>query len=471
MLSSQTVQVHNIETQSLIQSLTVETKNPPKFMVQAIYPVDIQYTSPTRVTFESEQLKNMFEFEKPINRSEDKIIDLTMSNNQILLNGRTDEFMNESDHQNHSSDKNTVLPESQRAEQNESLSHHKDSSSPTNSSQKSGAIHVIIGTSTEIIGLLMVPLHTQLLELFQLNEIEEALVLLSQIEPTNPSLDSITRQIFYNRGGFYFLTKLDYESSLLNFRKGSFPPQYLISLFFCSTKIQSNSSVVDDAILQYIQEIKSITQIISKKYPDQPKQMAKQLQNARNFLVSYLLDFDSSELIDTTLLKLYTLLNQQQNLLHLVALPNLCNLHQAEEILQDKKYVLSILYNQRGEYAKTLDIWIKILNGEILSSEFRLEQIIELLIQLNDKAAVLKYARMVLNRDCVRGVNIFTARTDDIFTPTEVLEFLELWKTGKRVYLETIKCDAYSTDLLELYLNDIEILDDGYMINELGFID
>jgi hypothetical protein len=504
LLSNQTVQVHNLETQSLVQTLAVDTKHPAKFMVQASYPVDIQYTSPNRVTFEKDEYENGLEFETPINHSENKIIDLTQPDTHTEQEGINEskngpEFetpiyrsedkaidLTQPDTQIQKEGTITYsvtqpeLQKEQRAEPDENspmrtLLYHsqsnKDARSPILTGQKTGSIQVIIGTSTEIIGLLMVPLHIQLLELFQLNEIEEALVLLSQIQPSDPSLDPTTRQKFHTRGGFHFLTKLDYDSSLLNFQKGSLQPQYLIALFFHSPTILSDPNDVDDAILEYIQENNSITQIISKKYPKQPNQMTKQLHNARQFLVSYLLDFDPTELIDTTLLKLYTLLNQQQNLLQLVTLPNLCDLNQAEGILTDHQYVLSMLYKQRGEYTKTLDIWIKILKGEIISSEFTLEQIIELLTQLSDKDDVLKYARMVLNRDCVRGVQIFINRTDNVFTQTEVLEFIELWKTSKRVYLETIKNDDYSIDLLELYLNDIDDLDDGYMVKELGIFD
>lgn len=54
-----------------------------------------------------------------------------------------------------------------------------------------GAVQVIIGTATDILGLMMLPWDVQLEELFESNQIEEAVVLLDKMSNGEESLAQV----------------------------------------------------------------------------------------------------------------------------------------------------------------------------------------------------------------------------------------------------------------------------------------
>lgn len=182
LLKNCTIQIHNIETQTLVQSIPVATSVEVKFMVSAAFPMDVK--------------------------------------------GASDENSNNSDEQE------------------------------TNAK---GLIQIIIGTSQDIFGLMMLPWDTQLDQLFESNQVEEALILLGQISENEESKSQIEQRArFHARAGFHFLALGKFKKSMYHFERGDLRIKYLLWLYrLCDINFDEDTSFY----AKYVKDLNSIDEI------------------------------------------------------------------------------------------------------------------------------------------------------------------------------------------------------------------
>ncbi|KAJ3259099.1 transforming growth factor, beta receptor associated protein 1 [Boothiomyces macroporosus] len=366
------VQIHNLETQSLVQSIDLPTTQPPKFLTLASYPMD--------------------------------------------LNSETD-----------------------------------------GNTEYGGAVQVIIGTATDILGLMMLPWDVQLEELFESNQIEEAVVLLDKMSNGEESLAQLQRRAqFHIRAAFYYLENVNFDKAVDHFRRGNTDPRLLISLYDIKPE-KKLLEEIDSPLVELVKKLESIDSII-KSYFKKEKSLngmkSKQeliettFHLSNKLLIDYLeyarmIDTFQShrEHIDTALFKLYTIVNMEQ-LYKLISSENYCDTKEFESFLEKHKkfYALSLIYKKQNQSKNVLDLWIKITLGEYVDPDFKgISEIVDYLKELEDKEVVLKYSNW-----------IFTERKDDLFDKDEVLDYLDTFGSkARRKYLEYL--------ILEKSIDDIQL--------------
>ncbi|KAJ3320254.1 transforming growth factor, beta receptor associated protein 1 [Boothiomyces sp. JEL0866] len=404
LLKNASIQVHNLETQNLVQSIDLPTTQPPKFLTLASYPMDL--------------------------------------NSEI--DGKT---------------------------------------------EYGGAIQVIIGTSTDVLGLMMLPWDVQLEELFDSNHIEEAVVLLDKMSNGEESQSQLQRRaVFHIRAALYYLENVNYEKALDHFQRGNVDPRLLIALYDIKPE-KDILEEIDSPLLESVVKLESIDNIIKNYFikerrlngmKSKQEMIDSTFQLSNKFLIDYLEyarpkeNFQyCREHIDTALFKLYTIVDMEY-LYQLISAENHCNTTEFESFLEKHKkfYALSLIYKKQNLSKNVLDLWIKITLGEYVDPDFKgISEIVDYLKVLDDKDVVLKYSNWVLRRDPSRG--IFTQRNDNLFGNEEVLDYLETFGSkARRKYLEHLILEksvndiSLNTKLATIYLEDVIRLSTPALVEE-----
>jgi hypothetical protein len=127
-------------------------------------------------------------------------------------------------------------------------------------------------------------------------------------------------------------------------------------------------------------------------------------------------------------------------------------------------------------HSKLLDIWVRLASGELLDPAFEgIPVMVKYLNALHDKELVLKFGSWILRRDPTRGIQIYIHRKDNLFSPKEMLSYLESFGSKcRREYLEYLVFRDASqereihTQLAILYLEDLIHLCDVEILQESG---
>nr|XP_005307047.1 transforming growth factor-beta receptor-associated protein 1 [Chrysemys picta bellii]XP_042710441.1 transforming growth factor-beta receptor-associated protein 1 [Chrysemys picta bellii]XP_042710449.1 transforming growth factor-beta receptor-associated protein 1 [Chrysemys picta bellii]XP_042710456.1 transforming growth factor-beta receptor-associated protein 1 [Chrysemys picta bellii] len=334
---------------------------------------------------------------------------------------------------------------------------------------------VIVATNKGVYILVPLPLERQIQDLLTSHRVEEALVLAKAARRNIPKEKF---QVMYKRilqqAGFIHFAQLQFLEAKELFRSGQLDVRELISLypFLLPT---SSSFIRSHPPLHEYADLNQLTQ------GDQEK-----MTKCKRFLMSYLNEVRSTEVangykedIDTALLKLYAEANHE-SLLDLLVSENFCLLTDSAAWLEKHKkyFALGLLYHYNGQDAAALQLWVKIVNGDVQDSTRSdlYEYIVDFLTFCSDQELVWKYAEWVLQKSEEVGVQIFTKRPleDQIFTkrpledqgknsfnPDNVMNCLNKYPKSLVKYLEylvldrKIKKEKYHTHLAVLYLEAV----------------
>uniref|UniRef100_A0A8C3JFR2 Transforming growth factor beta receptor associated protein 1 n=1 Tax=Calidris pygmaea TaxID=425635 RepID=A0A8C3JFR2_9CHAR len=264
---------------------------------------------------------------------------------------------------------------------------------------------VIVATNKGVYILVPLPLEKQIQDLLASHRVEEALVLAKGARRNIPKEKF---QVMYKRilqqAGFIQFAQLQFLEAKELFRSGQLDVRELISLypFLLPT---SSSFIRSHPPLHEYADLNQLTQ------GDQEK-----MTKCKRFLMSYLNEVRSTEVangykedIDTALLKLYAEANHE-SLLDLLVSENFCLLTDSAAWLEKHKkyFALGLLYHYNGQDAAALQLWVKIVDGDIQDSTRSdlYEYIVDFLTFCSDQDLVWKYSEWVLQKneevcDCV----------------------------------------------------------------------
>ncbi|XP_060603083.1 transforming growth factor-beta receptor-associated protein 1-like [Ruditapes philippinarum] len=208
-------------------------------------------------------------------------------------------------------------------------------------------------------------------------------------------------------------------------------------------------------------------------------QLARGDQNVisqyKTFLITYLEDIrgtkDSHGLkqeIDVALLKLYAERNSAE-LLPLVEEDSGCDLKDCVEWLEkyQRHHALGLLYKYHGDNDKALNIWTRLVNGDIQDELFPgFEFVVNFLSSLSDHDLVWKYIDWALERDQESSIKILTERPaqeppSERLRPESVIDYLHRYPKAVVTYLEylvfqrKLEKEKYHTHLAVLYLDNV----------------
>uniref|UniRef100_A0A8C3JFM2 Transforming growth factor beta receptor associated protein 1 n=1 Tax=Calidris pygmaea TaxID=425635 RepID=A0A8C3JFM2_9CHAR len=257
---------------------------------------------------------------------------------------------------------------------------------------------VIVATNKGVYILVPLPLEKQIQDLLASHRVEEALVLAKGARRNIPKEKF---QVMYKRilqqAGFIQFAQLQFLEAKELFRSGQLDVRELISLypFLLPT---SSSFIRSHPPLHEYADLNQLTQ------GDQEK-----MTKCKRFLMSYLNEVRSTEVangykedIDTALLKLYAEANHE-SLLDLLVSENFCLLTDSAAWLEKHKkyFALGLLYHYNGQDAAALQLWVKIVDGDIQDSTRSdlYEYIVDFLTFCSDQDLVWKYSEWVLQKN------------------------------------------------------------------------
>ncbi|KAM7129307.1 transforming growth factor-beta receptor-associated protein 1 isoform 1-T2 [Ciconia maguari] len=324
---------------------------------------------------------------------------------------------------------------------------------------------VIVATNKGVYILVPLPLEKQIQDLLASHRVEEALVLAKGARRNIPKEKF---QVMYKRilqqAGFIQFAQLQFLEAKELFRSGQLDVRELISLypFLLPT---SSSFIRSHPPLHEYADLNQLTQ------GDQEK-----MTKCKRFLMSYLNEVRSTEVangykedIDTALLKLYAEANHE-SLLDLLVSENFCLLTDSAAWLEKHKkyFALGLLYHYNGQDAAALQLWVKIVDGDIQDSTRSdlYEYIVDFLTFCSDQDLVWKYSEWVLQKNEEVGVQIFTKRPleeqeKNNINPDDIISCLNKYPKARVKYLEhlvlerKIEKEKYHTHLAVLYLEAI----------------
>ncbi|KAM6386233.1 transforming growth factor-beta receptor-associated protein 1 isoform 1-T4 [Alca torda] len=359
---------------------------------------------------------------------------------------------------------------------------------------------VIVATNKGVYILVPLPLEKQIQDLLASHRVEEALVLAKGARRNIPKEKF---QVMYKRilqqAGFIQFAQLQFLEAKELFRSGQLDVRELISLypFLLPT---SSSFIRSHPPLHEYADLNQLTQ------GDQEK-----MTKCKRFLMSYLNEVRSTEVangykedIDTALLKLYAEANHE-SLLDLLVSENFCLLTDSAAWLEKHKkyFALGLLYHYNGQDAAALQLWVKIVDGDIQDSTRSdlYEYIVDFLTFCSDQDLVWKYSEWVLQKneeiflwrlylhkntrfvgwtmyklqigvmevgvsEITVGVQIFTKRPweeqeKNNINPDDIISCLNKYPKARVKYLEhlvlerKIEKEKYHTHLAVLYLEAI----------------
>ncbi|XP_053163353.1 transforming growth factor-beta receptor-associated protein 1 isoform X1 [Hemicordylus capensis] len=325
---------------------------------------------------------------------------------------------------------------------------------------------VIVATSKGVYILVPLPLERQIQDLLASHRVEEALVLAKGARRNIPKEKF---QLMYKRilqqAGFIQFAQLQFLEAKELFRSGQLDVRELISLYPFLLPTSSSFMRTHPPLHEYA-DLNQLTQ------GDQEK-----VAKCKRFLMSYLSEVRSMDVangykedIDTALLKLYAEANHE-SLLDLLVSENFCLLTDSAAWLEKHKkfFALGLLYHSNGQDAAAVQLWVKIVNGDIQDSTRTdlYEYIVDFLTSCMDHELVWKYAEWILKQNEEVGVYIFTKRPleeeqqKNSFNPDDVISCLNKYPKSLVKYLEflvlerRIKKEKYHTHLAVLYLDEV----------------
>ncbi|CAG8711119.1 14915_t:CDS:10, partial [Cetraspora pellucida] len=306
----------------------------------------------------------------------------------------------------------------------------------------------------------------------------------------------------YQKSGFVYLGETFFDLAFRLLEKGKADPRILIRLFSDLKDIicEDEPIYLYSGVMSVYNRLGSIDDIVSKclvksydphTMPDLDNNpVAQQLRKAlfstsKEMLQQFLVkDREQRKVpgqtlskkdkvilraVDNALLRLYAECNYDDLLKSLLESENECTLALCEKPLIDAKkiYYLALLYKEKKEYAKALEIWHSIIEKENPENDLPdgLHQIVDLLGKCDNPELLWKYARWVIQKDEILGAKIFTQidpKKAMIVEPNKVLsELRSVGKNGLKIFLEHLvnlrksQEGSYHTELALLYIQEI----------------
>nr|CAG8434698.1 7037_t:CDS:10 [Entrophospora candida] len=444
LLRNNTIEIHNIIDQKLVQTVTLRTK------------AKTISTGPGIKVQPSEMYKRLKLENRIIGRNKKTPSE---SGNSKVINKESDNIT--SSLNDNKSEVNTI-------EQNELLT-----SEPT---------RLIISGVDSVIALAATPLILQADYLLDSNRFEEALSLAEQaMNTTTPEITRNRRinyeiNYIYQKSGYIFLGETLLDDAFSSFEKGKTDPRILIQLFPDLEDI-----IGDDEVVQVFSGIGSLLddfgsfEEIDIETASATQGLRKTLitnakENLQKYLSKYREQFDLKAIskdekkilqaVDNALVRLFIENNSDKLLNSLLEGPNYCDLGLSEQILINKKksYSLLLLYQKNNEFQKALELWHSLLSEKNPKIDYAtgLEKMVDLLGKLDDKDLVMKYASWIMKKDEILGAKIAGC-------------------IGLKMYLEYLvtkrksKEESHHTELVLLYIDEINKsikTDEGKIINE-----
>ncbi|KAH3886109.1 transforming growth factor-beta receptor-associated protein 1-like [Dreissena polymorpha] len=199
------------------------------------------------------------------------------------------------------------------------------------------------------------------------------------------------------------------------------------------------------------------------------------VEEYKNFLRRYLEDIRGTvnargfkQEIDVALLKLYAEINSPE-LLPLIEVDSGCDLKDCAEWLEnyERHHSLAMLCKYHGDNDKALNIWSRLVNGDIKDDLFPgFEFVVNFLSNLSDHDLVWKYVEWALEKDQELSIKIFTERPaqeppSERLRPDTVIDYLHRYPRAVVSYLEylvfqkKLEKEKYHTHLAVLYLENV----------------
>ncbi|XP_068124336.1 transforming growth factor-beta receptor-associated protein 1 isoform X2 [Hyperolius riggenbachi] len=324
---------------------------------------------------------------------------------------------------------------------------------------------VVVATANGLFILIPLPLEKQIQDLLSNQRVEEALVLAKGARRIIPKEKF---QVMYRRilqqAGFIQFAQLQFLEAKESFRTSHLDIRELISLYPLLLPSSSGFIRAHPPLHEYA-DLNQLTR------GDQEK-----VAKCKSFLMSYLSEIRSTEVangyqqdVDTALLKLYAEADHE-SLLDLLVSDNSCEVaDSAAWLKKHKKYfALGLLYHYNKQDATALEIWVRIVNGELEDNTRPdlFEYVVDFLTFSKDQQLVWQYVDWVLQKSEQTGVQIFTKRPLDEqlqngFSPDKIVNHLCKYRKALLIYLEHLVMDKmiqkekYHTHLAVLYLEEI----------------
>ncbi|CAG8507415.1 13769_t:CDS:10 [Racocetra fulgida] len=247
----------------------------------------------------------------------------------------------------------------------------------------------------------------------------------------------------YQKSGFVYLGETYFDLAFGLFEKGKADPRILIRLFSDLKDIicEDDPIYLYSGIMSIYDRLGSIDNIVSnglvKNYdphtmPDLDNNPGAQVlrkalfSTSKEMLQKFLMkDREQRKVpgralskedkiilraVDNALLRLYAECNSDDSddlLKSLLESENECTLALCEQPLIDAKkiYYLALLYKEKKEYAKALEIWHSIIEQENPENDLPegLHQIVDLLGKCDNPELLWKYAKWVIQKDEIMG--------------------------------------------------------------------
>lgn len=127
-------------------------------------------------------------------------------------------------------------------------------------------------------------------------------------------------------------------------------------------------------------------------------------------LLSFFLNLQDLQVVDTVLAKLYAEFEKTHDLYSLLAEPNEVVVAELEPVLEKTGQfnALCMLYRQRGEDLKLLDVWAKLVEGQWHDEDIKdpLSEIITLVTTKRDRTLTQKWGLWLTKIDPSRGLKV-----------------------------------------------------------------
>ncbi|KAG1471819.1 hypothetical protein G6F56_001908 [Rhizopus delemar] len=367
------------------------------------------------------------------------------------------------------------------------------------------ASRILVYGKDSVMAQVTTPLTVQVDGLLENNLVEEAMQLAEQARNTMSEEEHDTvyaerlkyeLNYTFQKSGLLLLKETLFDDAFSLLSKGNMDPRVVVNLF--EGLMQDRWINIPPPILLFdnvqrlIEELGDLKKIVDgsmtgsqeENSPGSTEMRRVLLANAREALSKYLTVEREKrlirsakndlhcEVIDTCLLKIYMSQKDDASMYKFLQQPNDCNIDDCSKALYKAKkyYALSIMYESKRMYEKTLELWTGIYSGEIIDTEFKdgLARIKRLLLKDIDTqelslSAVMHYTSWLVQQSPKDGAEVFirSPRSKDM-DPNEVLERLEGFSNQViQMYLEylvtSLKSEnpEYYTRLACSYTNDI----------------
>ncbi|MCJ8729813.1 hypothetical protein PDJAM_G00111380 [Pangasius djambal] len=324
---------------------------------------------------------------------------------------------------------------------------------------------VVLASTKAVYVLVPLPLERQIQDLLAGHRVEEALTLTEGAQRNIPKdRFQILHKRILQQAGFIQFGRLQFSEAKEHFRKGQLDVRELISL--CPLLLPASSSFT-----RCHPPLHEFADLNHLAHGDQEK-----VQRCKLFLISYLREVRASESangfrqdVDTALLKLYAEAGHE-GLLELLASDNSCLLADSAPWLEKhhRYFALGLLYHYNGQDAAALQLWVRVVNGDLQDSTRAdlFEYVLDFLSSCKNLDLVWKYADWALQKDQKLGVRIFTKRPVSKeqtrqLNPDEVITYLQKHNQALVLYLEHVvlerrlQKEKYHTHLAVLYADRV----------------